>query len=90
MKKQWILAGALAVLSGLFSSCVDPYYANGYGSGGYPRNAAEAAVPIVVGAALVGALVSHNRNDRRDYRRSHYNYNNYGGAYSNCPPHYGW
>lgn len=88
MKKHWILAGALVALSGLFSSCADPYYGAGYGSGGYPRNAAEAAVPIVVGAALVGALVSHNRHERRDYR-SHYNYNNYGGAYQ-CPPHYGW
>ena len=89
MKKHGILAGAFVALCGLFSSCADPYYGAGYGSGAYPRNAAEAAVPIVVGAALVGAVLSHNKSDSR-CRGGYYSGDyGYGGGY--CAPRYhGW
>jgi hypothetical protein len=66
----------------LFSSCADPYYGSGYGAGPYPANGAEALVPLVVGAAVVGAILSNN-NDCRPHRGY------YGGHY--CPPpRYGW
>jgi hypothetical protein len=88
MKQRWILSTALVALVGLLQSCADPYagglYDNGYyGNGDYPRNFAEAAVPIVIGAAVIGALASANRNCSRDCHssRSQFHYRNWGGAY---------
>lgn len=81
MKKQWMLmfvAGSV-----MLSSCADPYYGSGYGAGPYPANSAEALVPLVVGAAVVGALLSDDNDCRpsRPYYRDHHH----------CPPpHYGW
>ncbi len=73
MKKQWIIATAFASVSFLLSSCADPYYGSGYGAGPYPANAAEAVVPVVVGAALVGAILSNNNdNCHRGYHRGHH------------------
>ena len=73
MKKHWIIATALASVSLLLSSCADPYYGSGYGAGPYPANAAEAIVPVVVGAALVGAILSNNNdNYHRGYHRGHH------------------
>lgn len=80
MKKQWMLligAGAL-----MLSSCYDPYYGSGYGAGPYPANAAEAVVPLVVGAALVGAILSNNNDNC--YRGPYY------GGHYRCPPRRGW
>jgi hypothetical protein len=73
MKKQWIIATAFASVSLLLSSCADPYYGSGYGAGPYPANAAEAIVPVVVGAALVGAILSNNNdNCHRGYHRGYH------------------
>jgi hypothetical protein len=82
MKKQWIFTTALASVSLFFSSCADPYYGSGYGAGPYPANGAEAIVPVVVGAALVGAILSNNSSSKC-YRGS-----NYGGAYYGGGHHY--
>jgi hypothetical protein len=76
MKKHWILLTSLVACCGLFSSCADPYYGSGYGAGPYPANAAEAAVPIVVGAAVVGAILNNNRPNK----------NYHGGHNHYCPP----
>jgi hypothetical protein len=74
---------ALAAAAFLFTSCADPYYGSGYGAGPYPANTAEAIVPLVVGAAVVGALLSDD-NDCRPSRSYH-------GGHHHCPPpHYGW
>lgn len=81
MKKHWILATTIAALSALFTSCADPYYGSGYGARPYPANAAEAAVPIVVGAAVVGAILSNNRP-----RHSSYHGGYHGGHHNYCPP----
>lgn len=80
MKKQWMLL--IAVGAVMLSSCYDPYYGSGYGAGPYPSNAAEAAVPLVVGAALVGAILSNNNDNC--YRRPYY------GGHYHCPPRRGW
>jgi len=83
MKKNWIFAAVAAVLTGLFSSCADPYYGAGYGSGDYPRNTAEAVVPLVVGAALVSAIISNNQPRNCNY----YGGGGYHGGYPpHCPP----
>lgn len=82
MKKHWIVVTTLAALSGLLSSCADPYYGSGYGAGPYPANAAEAIVPLVVGAAVVGAILSNNKSSSNCYRGS------YGGAYYGGGHHY--
>jgi len=80
MKHSSLFAIATAA-SLLFSSCADPYYGSGYGAGPYPANGAEAVVPLVVGAALVGAILSNNHDHRPRYRHH--------GGY--CPPpRYGW
>lgn len=79
MKKQWMLLIAAGAV--MLSSCYDPYYGSGYGAGPYPANAAEAVVPLVVGAALVGAILSNNN----DCYRGGY----YGGNYR-CPPRPCW
>jgi hypothetical protein len=90
MNKKLMFAGIVTAASLLFSSCVDPYYNSGYdnyGGGGYPRNSVEAALPIIAGAALVGAIIDNNSGHHgRNYSSGHY-----GGAYQHCPPpRYGW
>lgn len=84
MKKQWMIVSVLAAVSVLLSSCADPYYGSGYGAGPYPRNTAEAVVPIVVGAALVGAILSNNNNNDNYYRRSNYGGHHYHSAPPSC------
>ncbi len=83
MKQRSILGTALVAIVGLLHSCADPYAGAPYGSGDYPRNFAEAAVPIVVGAAVIGALTSGSRERARDCHRSrsHFDERNWGGAY---------
>lgn len=92
MKKSWFLFGASLAMVGVMSSCADPYYGDGYGGGAYPRNAFEAAVPIVVGAAVIGALTSNSRGRERDYRRGGYQFDerNWGGAYRGAHPGHCW
>ena len=94
MNKKLIFAGFVTAASLLLSSCVDPYYNSGYGGGGggYGQNPVAAALPIIAGAALVGAIIDNNSGHSNRHYSNNYNSNgNYGGAYQHCPPpRYGW
>jgi hypothetical protein len=83
MKQRSILGIALVAMVGLLHSCADPYSSGHYGRGDYPRNFAEAAVPIVVGAAVIGALTSNSRERARNRycEIDQFDERNWGAAY---------
>ncbi|MFM2171019.1 MAG: hypothetical protein RI957_1248 [Verrucomicrobiota bacterium] len=81
MKRSSILAIVASAI--LFSSCADPYYGPTYGPAPYPANCAETVVPLVVGAAVVAALLSHDKGCAPPHscHTSHHD---------GPPPRYGW
>jgi hypothetical protein len=71
MNKKLLLLVCSIAFSGILSSCYTAPYDGGYVNGGdFPRNGAEALVPIVVGAAIIGALASSHHG-------GHYSHNSY-------------
>jgi hypothetical protein len=75
MNKKLFLLGCSLAFSGLLSSCYTAPY-GGYSDGGdFPRNGAEALVPIVVGAALIAAIASNNSH-HGGYYGGHYSHHN--------------
>ena len=96
LKKVGLRSLAAVLCGSMITSCAYEEYPSNYSSNGsrsYPTRSSggNSAMPLLIGAAAIGAiaLASSSRNKHNRYRSRHYNrHHNYGHNYGHRSSHY--